>query len=170
LAVYHFAKQTIGPEQQQMPRSIALFLEPSGRIGRRIFWLATLGFVVLWMVLMFVLSPDMFADTPTSVPPSQMMTAASLLGIWPFTVLSVKRFNDRNYPNWVGWLVGSMTAIWTIAEHFGRLDVANWSSMPFAERLILALVLLVLLWSFYENGFLRGTIGPNRYGPDPLAT
>ncbi|MBX3643623.1 MAG: DUF805 domain-containing protein [Rubrivivax sp.] len=25
------------------------------------------------------------------------------------------------------------------------------------------------LWALIENGFLRGTDGPNRYGPDPLA-
>jgi uncharacterized membrane protein YhaH (DUF805 family) len=37
-------------------------------------------------------------------------------------------------------------------------------------------VLLVLvpvvgwLWTLVVNGFLRGTAGPNRFGPDPLAT
>ena len=25
------------------------------------------------------------------------------------------------------------------------------------------------IWSFVENGFLRGTAGPNRFGPDPLS-
>lgn len=24
------------------------------------------------------------------------------------------------------------------------------------------------IWSLVENGFLRGTVGPNRFGPDPL--
>ena len=27
----------------------------------------------------------------------------------------------------------------------------------------------VLLFAFVDNGFIRGTAGPNRYGPDPLA-
>jgi uncharacterized membrane protein YhaH (DUF805 family) len=24
------------------------------------------------------------------------------------------------------------------------------------------------LWALLDNGFVRGTVGPNRYGPDPL--
>jgi uncharacterized membrane protein YhaH (DUF805 family) len=35
--------------------------------------------------------------------------------------------------------------------------------------LILALIPLVNLWPAIELGFLRGTLGPNQYGPDPLA-
>jgi uncharacterized membrane protein YhaH (DUF805 family) len=35
--------------------------------------------------------------------------------------------------------------------------------------LIFGLVILVLsLWGLIELGFLRGTVGPNQYGPDPL--
>jgi uncharacterized membrane protein YhaH (DUF805 family) len=26
----------------------------------------------------------------------------------------------------------------------------------------------ITIWAIVELGFLRGTIGPNRYGPDPL--
>jgi uncharacterized membrane protein YhaH (DUF805 family) len=28
---------------------------------------------------------------------------------------------------------------------------------------------VLMLWLFVEIGFLKGTQGPNRYGPDPLA-
>jgi uncharacterized membrane protein YhaH (DUF805 family) len=28
---------------------------------------------------------------------------------------------------------------------------------------------IISLWMLIELGFLRGTIGPNRYGPDPLS-
>ena len=27
----------------------------------------------------------------------------------------------------------------------------------------------ITVWAIVELGFLRGTLGPNRYGPDPLA-
>ena len=34
---------------------------------------------------------------------------------------------------------------------------------------LIALVPLIgLIWAFVENGFLPGTRGPNRFGPDPL--
>lgn len=35
--------------------------------------------------------------------------------------------------------------------------------------LLVGIIPLVNLWVLIELGFLRGTIGPNRYGPDPLA-
>jgi uncharacterized membrane protein YhaH (DUF805 family) len=27
----------------------------------------------------------------------------------------------------------------------------------------------ISIWALVELGFLRGTVGPNRYGPDPLS-
>jgi uncharacterized membrane protein YhaH (DUF805 family) len=36
--------------------------------------------------------------------------------------------------------------------------------------MLLSLVSLAIsLWGFVELGCLRGTIGPNQYGPDPIA-
>jgi len=35
--------------------------------------------------------------------------------------------------------------------------------------LITLVPLIGPIWSLIEVGFLRGTVGPNRYGPDPLA-
>jgi uncharacterized membrane protein YhaH (DUF805 family) len=35
--------------------------------------------------------------------------------------------------------------------------------------LLVGIIPLVNLWVLIELGFLRGTPGPNRYGPDPLA-
>ena len=38
-----------------------------------------------------------------------------------------------------------------------------------ARRLFLGLAAFAVgVWAFVELGCLRGTIGPNRYGPDPL--
>ena len=30
--------------------------------------------------------------------------------------------------------------------------------------------LAISIWGLVELGFLRGTVGPNQYGPDPLQT
>lgn len=35
--------------------------------------------------------------------------------------------------------------------------------------LLIGLIPLVSIWLEVEMGFLRGTVGPNRFGPDPLA-
>ena len=35
--------------------------------------------------------------------------------------------------------------------------------------LIILVPVIGTIWFFVETGFLRGTVGPNRFGPDPLA-
>lgn len=119
------------------------------------------------IVLLFLLDPT-FADDAVATP-SLTSTVISVFSYWPLTVLGVKRFNDRDYPNWVGWVVGASVVIVTVANHFGYLDFVNWSGCSPFEKAILAVVGVLWLFSLIDNGFLRGTTGANRYGPDPLA-
>jgi uncharacterized membrane protein YhaH (DUF805 family) len=37
-----------------------------------------------------------------------------------------------------------------------------------AAGVVGAVAIAITLWLFIEIGFLKGTQGPNRYGPDPL--
>jgi uncharacterized membrane protein YhaH (DUF805 family) len=45
-------------------------------------------------------------------------------------------------------------------------DVLNMNALYYLLSLI---TLAVAVWFFVELGCLRGTIGDNQYGPDPLA-
>ena len=40
--------------------------------------------------------------------------------------------------------------------------------LPLAAAILLLFVPLVNLWPVVELLFLRGTVGPNQYGPDPV--
>ncbi len=40
--------------------------------------------------------------------------------------------------------------------------------MPVVSNMVDLIVLVVLVWFFIEFGCMRGTIGVNRYGPDPV--
>ncbi len=84
--------------------------------------------------------------------------------IIPATAITVKRFNDRDWPNWLGYAVGLAGALFTIGPHFGFLAGPEVST---SEGIALLIILLPILFAFIDNGFLRGTSGPNRYGPDP---
>ncbi len=50
-----------------------------------------------------------------------------------------------------------------------RLIDAETNSTPVAVAILQFARMAVLLWALVELGFLRGTIGGNPYGPDPVA-
>ena len=91
---------------------------------------------------------------------------ASLLLAYPEFALIAKRGHDRNAPTWIAgvFIVGAVLLdLLVFFDLVGPLEKPNTLfyviGVPFG---IMALILLV------DFGFRRGTIGPNRYGPDPL--
>jgi uncharacterized membrane protein YhaH (DUF805 family) len=44
------------------------------------------------------------------------------------------------------------------------------SEQPMAAVVLGLASLVISIWGLVELGFLRGTVGPNQYGPDPLQT
>ena len=48
-------------------------------------------------------------------------------------------------------------------DPIGRLADSDLVSFPLSLA-----GLVVAVWGLVELGFLRGTVGPNQYGPDPL--
>jgi uncharacterized membrane protein YhaH (DUF805 family) len=78
--------------------------------------------------------------------------------LWIGLALGAKRLHDRNKSAWwlvIFWIVPAI--LQGIGEHIDGIG------------LIFTLGGLALsIWGLVEIGFLRGTVGPNQYGPDPL--
>jgi uncharacterized membrane protein YhaH (DUF805 family) len=84
--------------------------------------------------------------------------AVSLLLAFPWLSLAVKRRKDR----------GSSGL--DVYVYFGLSELALFLTCLGASVLILEVVdFFFALYLLVVLGFLRGTIGPNRYGSDPLA-
>jgi uncharacterized membrane protein YhaH (DUF805 family) len=85
-----------------------------------------------------------------------------IAGMWFVTAATVKRLHDRNRSGW--WMI----PFFIVPPLFNRFDdLLGDSWIVF----FLGLVVFVLsIWSFVETFCLRGTRGPNRFGPDPLAS
>jgi uncharacterized membrane protein YhaH (DUF805 family) len=137
---------------------ISLFINFTGRINRAKFWIAVICCAVVFFVVIGV-----------TMAMSSSMNAifrAALIAYVPLiyvgVVTGIKRLHDRNKSGW--WIVlfyGGSTILSLIAA------VLDESSIPL---FLLQLVGLgISLWGLVELGFLRGTIGRNQYGPDPLA-
>lgn len=141
------------------------FLGFSGRITRQQFWLGLGTLMLVGIVVMRFLAPEAF-ETGTLREPSLAVTTWDLFTCWPNAAIAIKRFNDRDHPPWIGQLLAALFVVLILSNHIGYLrDVTD---MAIGERAIFALILLFFIWALVDAGFLPGTSGPNRHGPDPL--
>jgi uncharacterized membrane protein YhaH (DUF805 family) len=97
------------------------------------------------------------------------MNVIALLILIPIVVsailVGIKRLHDRNRSAW--WLVAlyGMPILGLLLSDFREDTVA--SSLPII--VIHYVGFAALIWAIIELGCLRGTIGGNQYGGDPLA-
>ncbi|MGE0626960.1 MAG: DUF805 domain-containing protein [Hyphomicrobiaceae bacterium] len=144
------------------------FFSPYGRISRQAFWLGLIVLSAASLPISLLLDPNPLARTNTNeiAPPSLASTVWNLMLAWPSAAISIKRFNDRDRPWWIGYLMFVAMVAMLIANHAGLLLNPN-SAAP-TERLVFAGMLMFFVWALVDNALFRGTEGPNRYGPDPL--
>ena len=118
-----------------------------GRIGRRTWWLGQLIICTgIWIpVLLCRVMLDLTANAGAGG------STPSLVG----KVVSIAIM-----------LPAIVALYWGIIA----LHVKRWHDQEKTWRYIfLIYVPIVNIWAFLKLGFLRGTVGPNRFGPDPLA-
>jgi uncharacterized membrane protein YhaH (DUF805 family) len=143
-----------------------LFFSFTGRINRAKYWAAVVVFIFVWMISFAI--AYIGEETP----------ALHLLGfIIDVTLLiaglavGAKRLHDRDKSAW--WLLvfyivpGVLHAIGSRMFFYGI--GAESAGGVIGGVVFYALGLGVLIWTIVELGFLPGTAGPNRFGPDPLA-
>jgi uncharacterized membrane protein YhaH (DUF805 family) len=88
-------------------------------------------------------------------------TPIFIFSLWILTAATIKRLHDRDKAGW--WI-----AVFCIAP----LLLGNFAdvySESYAADLLALIAIVLNLWGVIELVFLKGTNGPNRFGPDPLA-
>lgn len=135
-----------------------LFLSLEGRINRKPYWLAALVLLVVSLVVQGAVY--MAAGL-------QGMMIVGLLFFWPGFALGVKRAHDRNRPTWLVIAFFGLFIISHLMQLTGVHEVDEGE--PTGIFLSLSLILGVFaIYAFIDWGLLKGTNGPNQYGPDPL--
>jgi len=95
--------------------------------------------------------------------------AIVILNMWINLAVSVKRLHDRNR---TGWWIAVLYVVLSVAIVLGVVTLMQPEGQrePLNMLAVTAVVAVsyLMIWLFIEIGFLKGTQGPNRFGPDPL--
>ena len=128
-----------------------------GRISRLPFWIG---------VAVLVVAELAGQALAYRIEGERLSVIVDLAFTYPEFAVMVKRANDRNLPT---WLIGLFFAGIVLLDFLilqtanGRINSANpVLAMIFYSWAAFGLVLIA------DLGFRRGTVGPNRFGPDPL--
>jgi uncharacterized membrane protein YhaH (DUF805 family) len=144
-----------------------LYTSFEGRIGRKSYWVGTIVLIIVMMVVMFgavfliggsVLANDFQTRLITFV--------LQLLFLYPSAALMVKRLHDRNRPGYFAAFMLVPVILKGITDLMGMTgDPINQNGLDYLFNIV---IFIVAIGFFVELGCLRGTVGSNQYGPDPL--
>ena len=138
----------------------------SGRIGRGSWWLGFAVTIAASIVGSLLIDPGIWRAVPPRAPKA-LLTLWEIVLTVPATAITVKRFNDRDWPNWLGYAIGAINIVFILAQQSGYL-VDDPETAPVREQLAFILLGAVWLFTLIDSGFVKGTSGPNQYGPDPI--
>ena len=138
-----------------------LFFNFSGRTNRARFWIAGLIFAVIYAVMAIL---DYVTDQNVVFQAFNSMLSIVILiaGI----AVGVKRLHDRNKSGWY------LLLFYFVPCTLAALSVLIGAFVEDSSIIATVLALLafaLVVWAFIEMGCLRGTVGVNQYGPDPVA-
>ena len=138
----------------------ALFFSREGRIGRQAWWGGMIVLFVINVVSIFVAA----ALFEYALAFGVAVLVLQLLYLYPAVCVSAKRFQDRDRPGALAWIPPLLAVLLSV---FDLIDLGEGSTLFVLLNLLL---MAASIWLLIELGFLRGSVGANQYGSDPLAS
>jgi uncharacterized membrane protein YhaH (DUF805 family) len=138
-----------------------------GRINRTKFWLAYLANAVIAGILGGAAAINAVTHTSAAIPASVLYAIVlvvyllvAVFVLWSTLAVATKRLHDRNKSAW-----------WLAVFYVMPLVLRGVGELAQSDKTTLLLSIAgaaVAVWGLAEMGFLRGSEGPNAFGPDPL--
>jgi len=140
-----------------------LYLSTEGRIGRKMWWIGHIILAAIVIVISLIVNA-LFG--PLSIMTRLINLILILALAFPAYAVSAKRFQDRDKNGVLAAILIGISIFSSLLQLFG---LTGSPIAPNALGMILGLATLVIgIWYLIELGILRGTIGDNQYGPDPV--
>ena len=151
--------------QYASPSFWQFYFSPAGRISRSQYWLRF--FLPVFIIGIILSLLGIIAGTRG---PSALF---QLITLWSGIVVLIKRVHDRNKSGYLVWvLYGPLIAAAifgiTAAIALGMSDKPAAGVLAVIAGIFGGAAGIVGIWFFIEFGCLRGTIGANRFGADPV--
>lgn len=166
--------------QYVAPNFGQFYFSPAGRISRSQYWLR---FMLPYFAISFGLqiAAEIIGERAAAhAVISTLLTLFWLVAFWPSIAILVKRIHDRDKPGWFCLLLyipvlffSILLAAWLATALVAVSTGGAFAVPPLGVLGIIVIILgiasaAVSLWFFIEFGCMRGTVGTNRYGPDPV--
>ena len=152
---------------------VGLLFSYQGRINRAKYWTAILIYLAISIVIAavgFIMLGNSILELADDAADDGVIVGLLSKGIGFFLIVlviyiplivssvfvGIKRLHDRDKSGW--WLLAFYLLPTVLNELSGVSSVLAFVSFA------------ITIWALVELGCLRGTQGPNKYGPDPLTS
>lgn len=148
-----------------MLRLITSLFDVHGRLSRGGFIAFAFAGSACLLVIVWLLRDEMLERPELFFLFSSPLAALSVLA-------GIRRLHDRGLSAWlfpaiyVVPILALSSGVWQL--DFLRANGLSESTARAMFSVLAAVAMVPLLWACVELYFLRGTRGPNRFGPDPL--
>lgn len=147
------------------------FFSPAGRLNRARFWFGLSVWIVALLAVAFasgLVIGMLIGATDFSMELSRSVGfLVSLMFLYPLYALMAKRLQDRGRPAWMA-LIGIVPVF--IVQYLSSQGLIAGGGEPTIAEVVLGwIIILVVIWVVIDLGIMKGTPGPNRFGPDPLS-
>lgn len=137
-----------------------ILFSTSGRINRAKYWLAALIYIFISAVA--VIAAIFLITSMAEASAVILYVGGSLLFlaiVFSGIAVGIKRLHDRDKSGW--WVIPFMILPGLLNGASGLVNPGMSFGLAIASGVL-------GIWGLIELGFLRGTAGPNQFGPDPL--
>jgi uncharacterized membrane protein YhaH (DUF805 family) len=152
---------------------ISLLTTTDGRINRQRWWIGLLVIIGISIAVAIVLSIISFGN-PTIVVWGGFLL--SIVMLWPTYCIGVKRRHDRDNDGKDLIALIAVSMLLNLLQVLGigmTVSEVGGVAVLVPDMWLMVLQIAVFIFAIYmlvQVGFLKGTDGPNQYGPDPLGT
>jgi uncharacterized membrane protein YhaH (DUF805 family) len=148
--------------QEQDAGLAALLFTFRGRANRARYWAVVLVVIAINLIVAAIMYsiPDLFGGALLALP-IILWGVVAVVGI----LTSIRRLHDRDKSGHWLWLFAFLPVVLNVIGNAAMIGDASLAPVGVVFGLI---ALGISIWAFIELGCLRGTQGPNRFGPDPL--